>query len=103
MLKTILNTKPAALGAVIAAALALAQVLYLGITKHTAAVDYSGALVALLAALYQAGWIHPRVTPVAQPRIKIQGQLVRLVPEAAPVKVQAVPPPPATAPPGGTA
>jgi hypothetical protein len=84
--KTLLNTKPAAAGAVVAAVLAVVQAVLVPATGNAGhPADWSGTVVALIAALYQAGWIHPKVTPLARPRTRMHnGDLVPLVPAPQP-------------------
>jgi hypothetical protein len=74
----LIRTRPAACLALVAAAYAAGQMIY-NVTQHAGVFDPQ-VIVALLAALGALG-VHPLVTPVARPRARVDGRLVRLVPE----------------------
>jgi hypothetical protein len=82
---TLLRTKPAAIGSVLAAAWAIFQAVWAGTHGHGWDADaLYGLGGALFLAVYQAGWIHRVVTPLARPRNN-EGQA--LVAAAGPTKV----------------
>ncbi len=70
-------THPAAIGAFISAAYAVAAGIY-GIANHSGTLNAT-AVTALVAAVMALG-IRQVVTPVAVPRAKVDGKLVPLVP-----------------------